>query len=91
MNSIYQLVKCLRAKCQYYYRVAKVKFCYCSSYKLFFSGSEKADPLLRFQYVGSNLSFHYLCDFVIRDIKIVVYLESLLKINFNLVSDFLSK
>ena len=32
-----------------------------------------------------------LCDFVVRDIKIAVYLESPRKINFNLVSDFLSK
>ena len=32
-----------------------------------------------------------LCDFVVRDIKIGVYLESLRKINFNWVSDFLSK
>ena len=29
--------------------------------------------------------FFYLCDFVVRDIKIAVYLESPRKINFNLV------
>ena len=34
---------------------------------------------------------YYFCNFVVRDIKIDVYLESLRKINFNLVSDFLSK
>ena len=34
---------------------------------------------------------YYLCDFVVRDIKIAVYLESPLKINFNLVSTFLNK
>ena len=34
---------------------------------------------------------HYLCDFVVRDIKIAVYLESPGKISFNLVNDFLSK
>ena len=34
---------------------------------------------------------YHLCDFVVRDIKITVYLESPRKINFNLVSDFLSK
>ena len=33
---------------------------------------------------------NYLCDFVVRDIKIAVYLESPGKINFTLVSDFLS-
>ena len=31
----------------------------------------------------------YLCDFVVSDIKIAVYLESPQKIDFNLVSDFL--
>ena len=34
---------------------------------------------------------NYLCDFVVRDIKIAVYLESSRKINFNLVSGFLGK
>ena len=34
---------------------------------------------------------NFLCNFVVRDIKIAVYLESPRKINFNLVSDFLSK
>ena len=33
----------------------------------------------------------YLCDFVVRDIEITVYLQSPRKINFNLVSDFPSK
>ena len=32
---------------------------------------------------------NYLCDFVIRDIKIAGYLESPRKINFNLASDIL--
>ena len=36
-------------------------------------------------------AINYLCDFVVRDIEIAVYLESPLKINFNLVNDFLSK
>ena len=36
-------------------------------------------------------SGYYLCDFVVRDIKIALYLESPWKINFNVVSDFLSK
>ena len=34
---------------------------------------------------------NYLCDFVVRDIKIAVYLKSPRKINFDLISDFLSK
>ena len=33
----------------------------------------------------------YLCDFVVKYIKIAVYLESSRKISFNLVSDFFSK
>ena len=33
---------------------------------------------------------NYLCDFVVRDIKIAVYLNLPRKINFNLVNDFLS-
>ena len=33
--------------------------------------------------------FYHLCDFVVRDIKIAVYLESSRKINFRLVSGFL--
>ena len=41
---------------------------------------------------GHYVNSCYLCDFVvIRDIKIALYLESLRKINFNLVNDFLSK
>ena len=35
--------------------------------------------------------FNYLCDFVVRDFKIAVYLETPRKIDFNLVSDFFSK
>ena len=35
-----------------------------------------------------QIFLNYLCDFVIRDITIAVYLESPWKINFNLVSDF---
>ena len=34
---------------------------------------------------------YYLCDFVVRDIKMAVYLESPRKINFNLVRYFFSK
>ena len=34
---------------------------------------------------------YYLCDFVVRDIKIAVYLESPRKINFNLVSEISQK
>ena len=41
-------------------------------------------------FIESQFNY-YLCDFVVRDIKIAVYLESPWKINFNLVSDFLSK
>ena len=37
-----------------------------------------------------EICINYLCDFVVKDIKIAVYLESPLKIKFNLVSDFLS-
>ena len=37
------------------------------------------------------LTYFYPCDFVLRDIKIDVHLESPRKINFNLGSDFLSK
>ena len=33
---------------------------------------------------------YYLCNFVVRDIKIAVYLESPRKTDFNLVTDFLS-
>ena len=40
---------------------------------------------------GSCFLIYYLCDFVVRDIKIAVYLESPREINFNLKSDFLSK
>ena len=36
-------------------------------------------------------SGYYLCDFVVRDIKMALNLESPQKINFDLVSDFLSK
>ena len=38
-----------------------------------------------------DFSPNYLCDFVVRDIIIAVYLESPRKINFNLGSVFLSK
>ena len=41
------------------------------------------------RFTLENIS--YFCDFVVRDIKIAVYLESPRKINFNLVSDFLNK
>ena len=34
---------------------------------------------------------NYLCDLVVKDIKIAVYLESPRKINFNLMSDYFSK
>ena len=34
---------------------------------------------------------YYLCNFVVRDIKIDVYLESLRKINFNLVTFLVSE
>ena len=40
---------------------------------------------------AQNDQYFYLCDLVVRDIKIAVYLESPRKINFNLVSDFLCK
>ena len=36
-------------------------------------------------------TYYYLCDFVVRDIKIAVYLELPRKINFNLVSNIFSK
>ena len=38
-----------------------------------------------------TLRDYYLHDFVVRDIKIALYLESPLEINFNLISGFLSK
>ena len=38
-----------------------------------------------------DFSSNHLCDFVVRDIIIAVYLESPRKINFNLGSAFLSK
>ena len=41
-------------------------------------------------YFSTTLNY-YLCDFAVRDIKIVAYLESPRKINFNLVSDFFIK
>ena len=37
------------------------------------------------------IHFRYLCDFVVRDIKIAVHLESPRKIDFNFVNDFFSK
>ena len=39
----------------------------------------------------TDASVCYLCDFVVRDIKIAVYLESPRKINFNLVTFFVSE
>ena len=38
-------------------------------------------------FLRLNFQDYYLCDFVFRDIKITVYLESPRKINFNLVSE----
>ena len=40
--------------------------------------------------INSMTIIYYLCDFVVRDITIAVYLQSSRKINFNLVSDFFS-
>ena len=47
--------------------------------------------ILKPNHIPVQWSVYYLCDFVIRDIKIAMYLESLWKIDFNLISDFLSK
>ena len=38
-----------------------------------------------------NSPNNYIWDFVVRDIKVAAYLESPQQINFNIVSDFLSK
>ena len=43
------------------------------------------------EVVTKNFEAFYLCDFVFKDIKTDKNLESSRKINFNLVSEFLSK
>ena len=51
----------------------------------------RSSPNPNFNKKYDSRNDYYLFDFVVRDIKIAVYLESPRKFKFNLVSDFLSK
>ena len=59
--------------------------------KTFFLKCNFSPSLFGHDRIKPPFQGNYLCDFVVRDIKIAAYLESPRKINFNLVSDFLSK
>ena len=46
---------------------------------------------MRLEDKNQDVIFYHLCNFIVRDIKKGVHLESSHKINFNLVKDYFSK
>ena len=71
--------------------INELGLCLTRSNNVYFANNEQVSLAFTDVFCFAYAEHNYLCDFVVRVIKIAAYLESPREINFNLVGDFLSK